>query len=152
MDARPDSLWPELWEGPHEISSIVIAEFKRKDKERLRGASRSARTAVNATVSKVEIVKEEDLRDLPPLRLEERFPRLASVALRGYPQRPIDTSFTQFALHTLSKLPSLTAMKLSCCKRLENVSACEALLQCPQVEELTLDKGAQACNMGLFML
>jgi hypothetical protein len=149
MDTRSGIFWPNLWEGPQELSSIVTAGFKRQDKEGLRGASRAARTAANATVSKVQITKEEDLRDLPQLKLEERFPRIASVSLKGCPQDGMAVPFAQFALDTLAKLPKLTFVDLSDCNAFDAASACAALVQCSQVQELSLPKGARTFMFSL---
>lgn len=140
-------LWQGLFEGAQELRTLVTSDLERKDKEGLRGAGRAGRTAANAAVSKVEIQGEEDLRDLPQLRLQERFPNLASVALKGhYSREGLDTLFTQFALHTLSNLSKLTTVDLSNCKALDAAATCAALVQCSQLQELSLPEGAWACG------
>jgi hypothetical protein len=141
MTSAPCSMWSRLWEGAQDLSSLVTTELRRKDKEGLRGAIRAARTATNASLSKVEILREEDLRDLLQLRLQERFPNLGSVALRGYVK---DIAFTRFASETLAKLPRLTTVDLSGCKALDPVTACAALVQCShsRLEKLSLPYGA----------
>jgi hypothetical protein len=138
------SLWPYLWACAQDVSTLVTSDFERKDKEGLRGASRAGRTAVNATVSKLEISEEKDLRDLPQLRLHERFPRLASVALKGKRKSFSATTFNLFASETLSKLSKLTSLDLSHCNDLDAAPTCAALVRCPQLQELTLPEGEQA--------
>jgi hypothetical protein len=147
------SLWPYLWEGAQDLSTLVTSDFKRKDKEGLRGASRAGRTAANDAVSKVEISEEVDLRALPQLRLHERFPNLASVALKGKPKIVVAATFNRFAYETLSKLSKLTSLDLQYCKALDAVSACAALVQCSQLQELRLPSGkdtsASICSWRL---
>jgi hypothetical protein len=116
-------------------------DLKRRDKEGLRGASRVARKAINTTVSKVEISEEGDLRDLPQLRLQERFPNLASVALKGCPEHLMDTIFNKFVVVTLCMLPYLTTVDLAHCKGLSAAAACAALLRCCQLQDLSLPEG-----------
>jgi hypothetical protein len=143
MAASMVSLWPYLWEDAQDLSTLVTSDWKRKDKEGLRGASRAGRTAANASVTKVVIAKEEDLRDLRQLRLQERFPRLAAVALIGKAKGRVAIPIAQFASETLCKLPKLTTLDLAHCQACDAASACAALVQCSQLQELSLPRGTQ---------
>lgn len=134
--------WLELWEHAQDVSNLVLARFHRKDKEGLRGASSASRTATNTTVSKVEIRKKEDLRNLLQLRLQQRFPNLAHIVLVAHAEPPVVTSITAFAVETLSKLPRLASFNISHCMPFDMVSAAQALLLCSQLVSLDLPQSA----------
>jgi hypothetical protein len=144
-DAPGSPLWPGLWSDP-DLSGQVLALFRgqRDHKQGLRGAQQSSRTAANASVTELHISEAGDLQTLAELRLHERFPNAASIKLGSWssddPACGVE-QLTDFALLTLSRLPSLARLELDSLKGLPGSSVSQALTLCPQLQDLTMPMG-----------
>jgi hypothetical protein len=124
----------------------VLALFRGQHghhKRALRGAQQSSRTAANASVTELRISEAGDLLTLAGLRLHERFPNTASVTLCDSFNNPACgvEQLADFALLTLSRLPSLASLNLSSCTGLRGSSAAQALTLCQQLQDLTMPMG-----------
>jgi hypothetical protein len=106
--------------------------------KRLRGASRAARALVNSRVESV-CLSADDLITLP-LRLHERFPRLARLGLAPGADGCLGPdAFAAFAAAELAPLSSLVALDLAACKSLGTAAAMALRECCPQLQTLNLD-------------
>lgn len=128
-----------------DAARLTHSLLKRMYRGQLRAASSSARSAVNATVTQLEVAQDErDLDDLHKLRLHERFPNLEKFYLKQFRDRVHFSYITTFVLETLAKLPSLAAVDLSgsrCRLKDSHTSWLRALSLCKQLKHLTLLRG-----------
>jgi hypothetical protein len=148
--AEPRAATPPLWELLEqleaELQSAILDLAGARALQRLRGACRAARALVNSRVRRVRL-SADDLATLP-LRLHERFPRLARLALApGADGGPEPDTFADFAVGELARLSSLVELDLSAHMSLGTAAAVALRDCCPQLQSLDLGgTGAGSCG------
>jgi hypothetical protein len=132
-------LWELLEQLDADLQRAIVDLAGGWAAKQLRAASRAARALVNSRVERVRL-SAADLVHLP-LRLHERFPRLASLELApGADGGPEPEAFADFAAAELAPLTTLLGLDLSACESLGDTAAAEALRDCcPQLWELDLE-------------
>jgi hypothetical protein len=159
MAATPGSpLWPGLW-SDQDLSGQHLA-VPRPARPSSTGQAAAARRPAeqphchqNASVTQLKISKAGDLRTLAELRLHERFPNAASITLydssSDTPACGVE-QLTDFALLTLSRLPSLARLVIYSCAGLRGSSAAQALTLCPQLQDLTMPRGGWPAKAATY--
>jgi hypothetical protein len=130
-------LWELLDQLDAELQRAILDLAGALAAKRLRGASRAARAMVNSVVESV-CLSADDLVTLP-LRLHERFPRLARLALApGAVGGLAPDTFAAFSTAELAPLSSLVELDLAACKSLGTAAAMALRDCCPQLRALDL--------------
>jgi hypothetical protein len=135
--AAATPLWEFLERLDAELQRAILDLAGWQAAKHLRGASRAARALVNSLVERIRL-SADDLATLP-LRLHERFPRLARLELApgAYGALSADT-FVDFALAELARLSSLAELDLRPHKSLGTAAAAALRDCCPQLQRLNL--------------
>ncbi len=139
--AEPRAPTPPLWQLLEqleaELQSAILDLAGARALQRLRAACRAARALVNSRVERARL-SADDLATLP-LRLRERFPRLARLELApGADGAPEPDTFADFAVGELARLASLVELDLSAYKSLGTAAAVALRDCCPQLQALDL--------------
>jgi hypothetical protein len=135
--AQATPLWELLDRLDVELQRAILDLAGARAAKRLRGASRAARTLVNSRVERIRL-SAGDVATLP-LRLHERFPRLARLGLaRGADGGLAPDTFADFAMAELAPLSSLVELDLRACKSLGTAAAVALRDCCPQLQRLNL--------------
>ena len=139
--AEPRAATPPLWQLLEQLDAellwAILELIGARAVVHVRGASRAARALMNGVVESIRL-SADDLATLP-LRLHERFPRLARLELApGADGGPEPDTFADFAVAELARLSSLVGLNLGGCESL-GTAAAEALRDCcPQLQSLDL--------------
>lgn len=134
-DDHSSGMWGTTWGW-----SPLTGLFTRTDKQGLRGASRSSCGVVNATVRKVVISEAKDLKDLPSLRLHERFPNAETVILTAN-SAGSSTGSRHVPLDVIPKMTGATSLDPASCGRMDLAIVAQALSSCRCLRELALPPG-----------
>jgi hypothetical protein len=141
-ERRPRAATPPLWELLErldaELQGFILDLAGSLAAKRLRGASRAARALVNSAVERI-CLSADDLVTLP-LRLHERFPRLARLELAPGADGGLSSdTFADFAAAELARLSSLVELDLRAHMSLGTAAAMALRDCCPQLRALNLN-------------
>jgi hypothetical protein len=149
-------LWELLERLDAELQRAILGLAGERAVKRLRGACRAARVLVNSLVERIRL-SADDLVTLP-LRLHERFPRLARLGLaRGADGALSADTFAEFAAAELAPLSTLAELHLAAHKSLGTAAAVVLRDCCPQLQALDLTRtgagrmcsaASHGCNAG----